>query len=281
MVRGLRGPGCIMFAAATWERDFQFLVCRFPSLHDCPDARTFTVMGRKGAKPPASSTPPARCWSAESMRLETALCRGTESVITWPWWYIKGSCISKQWQQCYKHIIQQNCNRKKTPQISNFFSSLLMPNGPHKYNNLMSWPLSCVKTSGPWLTSEMSRLERNSMFFCYFKRNASLQSRPIIHVRSLSFHTDSTINHQTRTYIIGNITCLKGLAEKQTHFLNWTWTPEQPNLSWLWKQIKKFTGVERSSWILDIWLLSEPQTVHTKQRERIRLNCPGKKNTWN
>lgn len=107
---------------------------------------------------------------------------------------------------------------------------------------------------------------------------------PTIHVRSLSFQTDCSINHWTWTYIIGSITSLKGLAlrfgsdtDSEANLLNWTWTPEQRNLSWLWKQMKKLTGTECSSWILDIWLLSEPQTVHTKQRERVRLNCQGKK----
>lgn len=160
MVRQLRGPGCIMFAAATWEQDFQFLVCHFPSLRDCPDARTFTVMERKGAKTPASSTPLAWCSREESTCLETVLCHGTESIITWPCWYIKGNCIIKWWEQCYKHIKQQIFNRKNPTNWKPFFFFFLMPNDPHKTNSLISWPLSCAQTSGPCMTSETSRTER-------------------------------------------------------------------------------------------------------------------------
>jgi len=35
--------------------------------------------------------------------------------------------------------------------------------------------------------------------------------------------------------------------------------------------MKKFTGNECSSWILDTWLLLEPQTVHTKWKKKSEI----------
>lgn len=94
------------------------------------------------------------------------------------------------------------------------------------------------------LTSETSRPDVNSMFLFQFKINAPLQDRPMIQVRSLSFPIGSNINQWTRTHIIARATSLKGLAWRfgsasEAHLLNLPWTPEQHNLSYLWKQMKK------------------------------------------
>lgn len=102
----------------------------------------------------------------------------------------------------------------------------------------------CMQTR---LTSETSRPDRNSMFLFHFKINAPLQDRPMIQVRSLSFPIDSNINHWTRTHIIACATSLKGLAWRfgsasEAHLLNLPWTPEQHNLSYLRKQMRKSTN---------------------------------------
>lgn len=234
MVRGLRGPGCIVFAAATWERGFQILVCHCPSLHDCPDARTFTTMGRKGAKTLASSTPRWGLQGREHVALRqlcaTLLSQSLHGPDDTPKTTVLFNSDSNAMSTSYGKTLTAKKNQPQNTNCKLFFF-LLMPNAPHKRNSLMSRPLSWVQTSGPWPTSEMSRPEKNSIFFCYFKINASLQNSPIIQVRILSFHTDSTINHQTRTYIRGGITSLKGLALRfgwdtgsfaQLHLNTWT-----------------------------------------------------------
>lgn len=143
----------------------------------------------------------------------------------------------------------------------------------------MSCPLSCMPTSGHYLLSEMSQPKGKSMFLFYFKMNDSL-TRPIIPIRSPSFHTDSATNHQTRTYTTGGVTSLKGLAlslawtGSQAPLHNWTWTPEQTMLTRMWKQMKTIPGMKCSSWILNTGILAQPQTVHTKQRGRSQAKLP-------
>lgn len=158
------------------------------------------------------------------------------------------------------------------------FSFLLKPISPLKRNSLMSCPLSCVPTSGHCLLSEMSQPKGKSMFLCYFKRNYSLP-RPIIAIRSPSFHTDSATNHQTQTHP----SSLKGLAlnlawmgsEAPLH--NRTWTPEQSTLTRLWKQIKQPQewDVLPGFWTLGFY---HNLSLYTQNKGgKVRLNCPGKR----
>lgn len=69
--RQFDGDGGDLAASSCWllphgNRTSSFLCVPFPLCHG---AHTLSEMGREGTKPPASSTPPARCWRAGSSAL--------------------------------------------------------------------------------------------------------------------------------------------------------------------------------------------------------------------